>query len=329
MIVADHYLVTGAAGFIGSHLCERLLADGHHVRGVDRFSPYYDRAAKEANLALSRTCDTFELLEADLAKTDMGALLADVDGVFHLAAQPGVRASWGEGFVDYVHDNVVATQKLLEALCGQRIPLVLASSSSVYGDAENLPVSEVGAGLLPVSPYGLTKLAIEHLARIYVAQHGVHAVALRYFTVYGPRQRPDMAFTRFVRAALAGETLRILGDGEQSRDFSFVADVVEATIAALGAPAGRVYNIGGGEPTTLNAVLATIAGLVDRPVTVAREAQALGDVRHTWADTTRARRELGWAPRTCLRDGLAAQVAWLSSGEQSPALNAFDPVTAS
>jgi nucleoside-diphosphate-sugar epimerase len=317
--VSARFLVTGAAGFIGSHLCERLLADGHLVRGVDRFSPYYPRSSKLGNVTPSTEYPSFELVEDDLADADLAELVADVDGVFHLAAQPGVRASWGEGFPDYVRDNVVATQRLFEALCARPVPVVVASSSSVYGDAARLPVGEDEADLRPVSPYGLTKLTVEHLARIYVDRRGLDVVALRYFTVYGPRQRPDMAFTRFVAGALAGRPLRVLGDGEQSRDFSYVGDVVDATLRALGAPAGRVYNVGGGEPTSLNTVLATIQALIGRRVTVTYEAEALGDVRHTWADTTRARRELGWQPRTSLRDGLAAQLAWLRAGEVSTA----------
>jgi nucleoside-diphosphate-sugar epimerase len=311
--VADRYLVTGAAGFIGSHLCERLLRDGHFVRGVDRFAPYYDRSVKQANLIASRKHDTFEFVEADLADADYKALLSKVDGVFHLAGQPGVRASWGDGFVDYVRDNVVATQRLFEALCRHGVPTVVASSSSVYGDAATLPVSEDEVGFRPVSPYGLTKLTVEHLARIYVAQRGIHVVALRYFTVYGPRQRPDMAFNRFVKSALAGRTLRVLGDGHQSRDFSYVTDVVDATIRALRAPAGRIYNVGGGQPTSINDMLQTLELLLRRPVRTVREAVALGDVRHTWADTTRARSELGWEPTTELRVGLAAQLAWQRS----------------
>jgi UDP-glucose 4-epimerase len=309
----ERYLVTGAAGFIGSHLCERLLGDGHAVRGVDRFSPYYDRGVKEANLRASRLHDSFEFVETDLAQADCDSLLSECDGVFHLAAQPGVRASWGDGFVDYVQDNLVATQRLFEALSRRALPTVVASSSSVYGDAATLPVSEEEAGLRPVSPYGLTKLTVEHLARIYVEQRGLHVVALRYFTVYGPRQRPDMAFNRFVNRALAGQTLNVLGDGNQSRDFSYVADVVEATIRALQAPPGRVYNVGGGQPTSINDVIHGLEFLVGRPVRVIREVAALGDVRHTWADTTKARSELGWQPTTDLQAGLAAQVAWQRS----------------
>jgi UDP-glucose 4-epimerase len=278
---------------------------------VDRFSPYYDRSIKESNLTGCRAFDRFELIEADLADTEIDDLLSDVDGVFHLAGQPGVRASWGHEFGGYVRDNVVATQRLLEALKLRPVPMAYASSSSVYGDARSLPISEGDAELRPISPYGLTKLTAEHLARIYVAQHGIHAVGLRYFTVYGPRQRPDMAFTRFASAAVEGRGLRLLGDGTQSRDFTYVTDAVEATIRSLGMPAGRVYNIGGGEPTTLNVVFAILAELIDRPLDVSREAVALGDVAHTWADTTRARKEMEWTPRTSLRSGLAAQVEWV------------------
>lgn len=306
-----HYLVTGAAGFIGSHLTERLLAEGHRVRAVDRFSPYYDRSTKESNLEGCRKQDCFQLIEVDLADAAIEDLLEDVDGVFHLAAQPGVRASWGEGFVDYVRDNVVATQRLFEALRHRPVPTVFASSSSVYGDAPRLPVVEGETGLEPVSPYGLTKLTVEHLARIYVTQYRIHAVGLRYFTVYGPRQRPDMAFTRFITSSLDGRPLRLLGDGTQSRDFTFVTDAVDATVRAMAMPAGSIYNIGGGEPTTLKAVFDVLAELVGRPLNIVREAVAIGDVGHTWADTSKARKELGWAPKTTLRAGLSSQLDWL------------------
>jgi UDP-glucose 4-epimerase len=310
MTTVQRYLVTGAAGFIGSHLSERLLSDGHRVRGVDRFSTYYDRSIKQSNLAGCQGLDGFELVEADLVDADIEILLRDVDGVFHLAAQPGVRASWGEGFGDYVRDNVIATQRLFEALRWRPVSTVYASSSSVYGNAPSLPVAE-GTELRPISPYGLTKLTGESLARIYVAQHGIHAVGLRYFTVYGPRQRPDMAFTRFASEALGGRPLRLLGDGTQSRDFTFVTDAVDATLRALSMPAGQVYNIGGGEPTTLNAVFDTLEELVERPINIVRDAVALGDVGHTWADTSKARMEMGWTPRIGLRAGLAAQVEWV------------------
>jgi nucleoside-diphosphate-sugar epimerase len=310
------YLVTGAAGFIGSHLCERLLAMGHSVLGVDRFSPYYGRHLKEANLLECGQYRRFELLEADLAQVDFDPLLADIDGVFHLAAQPGVRASWGDGFGDYVRDNVLGTQRLLDAVSthAAAVPVVIASSSSVYGDATTFPISEDSAPQ-PVSPYGLTKLTVEHLARIYAQQLGLHVVCLRYFTVYGPRQRPDMAFTRFMTAAYGGETIEVLGDGNQSRDFSFVGDVVDATIRGLEGTPGRVYNIGGGQPISVNDIIAVLGELLACQLDVARQPKALGDVRRTWADTRRARRELGWSPRTDLRTGLAAQLAWIDKNQ--------------
>jgi nucleoside-diphosphate-sugar epimerase len=301
------YLVTGAAGFIGSHLCERLLEIGCEVVGIDRFAPFYDRHLKERNLRGLRANDRFELIEADLCEFDLPPTVAEVDGVFHLAAQAGVRSSWGEGFVDYVRDNVLATQRLLDAVCCRPVPVVIASSSSVYGDADRLPVTE-NHDLAPVSPYGLTKLSVEHLARIYGRQHGLRIACLRYFTVYGPRQRPDMAFSRFLRAALAGDSLRILGDGAQSRDFTYVDDAVSATMLALDAPAG-IYNVGGGEPVSVNAVIELIGELLDRPIAVERREVAAGDVRHTWADTARLRK-LGWQPRTSLRDGLEAHLRW-------------------
>ena len=309
--ICSRYLVTGAAGFIGSHLCERLLGMGHSVLGVDRFSPYYPRCLKEANLLECQAQEGFSLVESDIAEVDVASLLTDVDGVFHLAAQPGVRASWGEGFADYVRDNVLATQRLLDAVAVHPVPVVIASSSSVYGEATALPISEDAVPLQPVSPYGLTKLSAEHLARIYGRQLGLQVVCLRYFTVYGPRQRPDMAFTRFLEAAHGEHTIQLLGDGSQSRDFTFVADAVDATVRALGAPPGRVYNIGGGQPTSINDVISVVADLLGRDVAVARFPEALGDVRHTWGDTNRARRELGWSPATDLRRGLAAQLAWL------------------
>jgi nucleoside-diphosphate-sugar epimerase len=316
------YLVTGAAGFVGSHLCERLLEGGSEVVGIDRFAPFYERELKERNLPRLQAHDRFELIEADLCEFDLLPTVAEVDGVFHLAAQAGVRSSWGEGFVDYVRDNVLATQRLLEAICCRPVPLVIASSSSVYGDAAQLPVSE-NHDLRPVSPYGMTKLSVEHLAHIYGRERGLQIACLRYFTVYGPRQRPDMAFGRFLRAALAGNALRVLGDGTQSRDFTYVDDAVSATILALDAPAG-IYNVGGGEPVSLNEVIALLGELLGRPIAVERRDAAAGDVRHTWADTARARRELGWRPGTSLRDGLEAQLRWI----QAPAGRSPDGVLA-
>ncbi|HVC42991.1 MAG TPA: NAD-dependent epimerase/dehydratase family protein [Candidatus Saccharimonadales bacterium] len=303
-------VVTGAAGFIGSHLCERLLADGYDVVGVDNFSTFYNRTRKEDNLRTARRSRRFRLHEADLMTADLDAILDGACGIFHLAARAGVRDSWGDTFAIYTRDNVGATQRLLEALRRNPVPAVFASSSSVYGDAPRLPVKESDP-LAPSSPYGLTKLATEHLARIYVKEYGLNVVSLRYFTVFGPRQRPDMAFTRFLSAALAGEPIRIFGDGRQTRDFTYVSDVVDATVRALRGPAGAVYNIGGGTPASLEEVLLHIAQAVGASLHVEPRPRALGDVAHTWADTTRARDELGWSAQVSLEDGLGAQLEWL------------------
>ena len=306
------YLVTGAAGFIGSHLSERLLADGHTVVGVDSFSSFYSRSLKEANLALLTRSPRFALHEADLADADIGVLLRGCAGVFPLAAQAGVRGSWGATFADYARDNVLVTQRLLEALRQHPVPAVIASSSSVYGNASRLPVAE-DSPTYPVSPYGLTKLADEHLMRIYVEEYGLGVVALRYVTVYGPRQRPDMAFTRFLTAAARGGTVQVLGDGRQSRDFTYVSDAVDATVRALGGSPGRVFNIGGGSPVSLAETIAIISSLGGPGFTVEHLPVARGDVRSTWGDASRARREIGWRPQVGLEEGLRAQRDWLSS----------------
>src|SRR4051794_40700841 len=244
------YLVTGGAGFIGSHLTETLLARGDEVVGVDAFTDYYERESKERNIATAREHGGFSIVEADLAETELPALLDGADGVFHLAAQPGVRASWGFGFDVYVHNNVRVTQRLFEAASATGIRLVFASSSSVYGDAERYPTREDDARL-PVSPYGITKLTCEDLARVYARSFGLAVAALRYFTVYGPRQRPDMAFARIVRALITDSPFLVLGSGSQSRDFTYVSDAVAATTAvfAHGRMAGEAYNVGGGSET--------------------------------------------------------------------------------
>ncbi len=246
--------------------------------------------------------------------TDLGVLLTGATHVFHLAAQAGVRKSWGRDFDVYTRNNVEATQRLLEALVGTSVErLVYASSSSVYGDAVPLPMRE-DAHLQPLSPYGVSKLAAEHLAHLYWANYGVPAVSLRYFTVYGPRQRPDMGFHRFLRAVDEGRPITVYGDGEQTRDFTYVADAVEATIAAglKGAPGG-IYNIGGGSRVTLKRVFDLIARVTGRPVTLRREGEQKGDMRHTYADTSRARRDLGFAPLVGLEEGLAAEYRWLQN----------------
>jgi UDP-glucose 4-epimerase len=312
-------VVTGAAGFIGSHLTERLLDDGHSVLGVDCFTDYYERSSKEANLAGARAHSCFELAERDLAADDVAEILTGADAVFHLAAQPGVRGSWGRGFDTYLRNNLQATQRLFEALRPRPVPVVFASSSSIYGDAVNLPVGE-DEPPRPVSPYGMTKLAGEHLALLYGREHGVPVVSVRYFTVYGPRQRPDMAFGRFLRAARSGSRLQILGDGEQSRDFTFVADAVAATVAALAGAPGTAYNVGGGSVATINEVIALIGELVGAAPAVDRRPRAVGDVAHTWADTTRARVDLGWTPVVPLRAGLQAHLRWVEEKERADTL---------
>jgi UDP-glucuronate 4-epimerase len=307
-------LVTGCAGFIGSHLAESLLADGYEVTGVDCFNDNYPAAEKLANLAVARSHEAFELHPVDLAVADPASVLEGVDAVFHLAAEPGVRSSWGRRFERFLRNNVEATQRLLEA--AQAVPerrFVYASSSSVYGDSERLPTPE-DAPPRPMSPYGVTKLAGEQLCRVYHANHGVDCVALRFFTVYGPRQRPDMAFRRFCEAAAAGSPIVLYGDGRQSRDFTYVGDVVRAIRAAGAVPGvgGRAYNIGGGAPVSLNAALERIAALAGRPLDVRRRARESGDVLHTAADVSLASRDLRFAPSTSLAEGLAAEFGWVS-----------------
>jgi nucleoside-diphosphate-sugar epimerase len=314
-------LVTGSAGFIGSHLCEQLLEDGWSVTGVDCFTPFYARERKEGNLRELRSSAHFQELELDLSRDDLDGVLDGTDVVFHLAAQAGVRASF-DGFVDYVRHNVLATQRLLEAAAGRRLRrFVYASSSSVYGTATSVPTSETEPRV-PESPYGMTKLATEELAALYHRTEGIPTVGLRYFTVYGPRQRPDMAFTRFLEAALAGRPLSILGDGRQQRDFTFVADAVRATLAAgeRGTPGG-VYNVGGGTPVRLSEVLALLEELLDAPLDVRRTLAARGDVRHTCADPTRAAHDLGFAPATPLAVGIASQLAWIRTGRVAEELS--------
>jgi UDP-glucose 4-epimerase len=307
-------LITGVAGFIGSNLAAALLDRGAEVTGVDCFTDYYPRSTKESNLRPLAARPGFRFVEAALQRTDLAALLDGRTHVFHLAAQAGVRKSWGRDFKTYTTNNVEATQVLLEACVGRPLErVVYASSSSVYGDNVSIPMQE-DALPRPVSPYGVTKLAAEQLCYLYFVNHGVPTVSLRYFTVYGPRQRPDMGFHRFLKAALAGEPISLYGDGEQTRDFTFVADAVAATIAAAerGVP-GRVYNIGGGSRVSINEVLAIVERCVGRPLNIRREAAQKGDMRDTYADTTAARRDLGFDPKTRLEDGIAAECRWLES----------------
>lgn len=311
-------LVTGVAGFIGSHLAAALLDAGAQVTGIDCFSDYYPRSLKEANLATLRGRPSFTFLETTVQDADLGTLVSGATHVFHLAAQAGVRKSWGRDFQVYSINNIEATQRLLEALLHAPIErLVYASSSSVYGDGVALPMKEDSV-LHPLSPYGVTKLAAEQLAHLYWKNFGVPAVSLRYFTVYGPRQRPDMGFHRFLRAAQQRKPIAVYGDGEQTRDFTFVGDAVSATIAAAhkGQP-GSVYNIGGGSRVTVNHVLELIGRITKEPIAIRREPEQKGDMRHTYADTSLARRELQFAPQVALHDGLERQYRWL---QQVPAI---------
>jgi UDP-glucose 4-epimerase len=306
-------LVTGVAGFVGSHLAERLLGQGADVVGLDCFTDYYPRPLKEANLSALTAHDRFRFVEARIQDADLRGLLAGRTHVFHLAAQAGVRKSWGQDFRVYTENNIDATQVLLEACMSAPLErFVYASSSSVYGDEVPMPMRE-DAVPRPASPYGVTKLAAEHLCHLYGVSARLPAVALRYFTVYGPRQRPDMAFNKFIRAAVARQPVTLYGDGEQTRDFTFVADAVAATIAAAtcGVP-GRVYNIGGGSRVSVNEVLALVGRLVGVPVDVRREDLQKGDMRDTYADTSLARRDLAYAPSVTLEQGLDAEYRWLS-----------------
>jgi UDP-glucose 4-epimerase len=308
-------LVTGCAGFIGSHLTESLLRDGIEVVGIDCFNDNYGRRQKLDNLAQCSAWEDFEFVPIDLARGDLDEIVAEVDAIFHLAAEPGVRSSWGARFDLYARNNVLATQQLLDAARDRpERPFVYASSSSVYGQAEALPTSE-DATPAPLSPYGVTKLAAEHLAKLYHVNHGLRTTSLRYFTVFGPRQRPDMAFNIFCRAALEGKPLEVYGDGTQTRDFTYVGDVVAATRAAATSPgaAGRVYNIGGGFRSSLAEALAVISELSGRTLEVRHLAWQAGDVRDTGADTAGARADLGFAPETGLREGLSAELDWLQS----------------
>jgi nucleoside-diphosphate-sugar epimerase len=306
-------LVTGVAGFIGSTLAGTLLEQGAGVTGIDCFTDYYPRAVKEANLAPLLSRPSFRFVESTIQSADLVGLLARATHVFHLAAQPGVRKSWGGDFQVYTRNNIEATQVLLEACVAAKVErVVYASSSSVYGDETALPMVETALPT-PLSPYGVTKLAAEHLCNLYCANHGVPCVSLRYFTVYGPRQRPDMGFHRFIRAAITSQPITLYGDGRQTRDFTFVDDAAAATATAAvrGVP-GRVYNIGGGSRISVNDALDIVGRLAGHELDIRREDKQKGDMRDTYADTARARADLGFSPTVSIQEGLAAEYEWLA-----------------
>jgi UDP-glucuronate 4-epimerase len=309
-------LVTGCAGFIGSHLTESLLADGYSVVGLDCFNDNYGRPQKLRNLEQAREWERFEFVPLDLAFGELFDLVADCDVIFHLAAEPGVRSSWGDRFAKYVRNNIVGTQHLLDA--ARPFPekrFVFASSSSIYGQAVTRPTHE-DVVPMPHSPYGVTKLAAEHLCQAYHANYGVDVVTLRYFSVYGPRQRPDMAFSIFCRAALKDEPITVFGDGEQTRDFTFVGDVVSATwMAAHASELGpRVFNVGGGSHITLRTALKLIEQFAGHRLDVHYRSQEAGDVRDTLADVTRSRQLLGFETAVSFQDGLSAEYEWVLQG---------------
>lgn len=309
-------IVTGAAGFIGSHLVEALLEQGERVIGIDHFNDYYDPTLKRKNIIAAEAHPNFQLIEASVEALNWSVLLEEVDVVYHQAAQAGVRASWGEGFRLYTDRNVNATQILLEAAkeAPQLKRIVFASSSSIYGDAETLPTTE-DLCPRPVSPYGITKLAGEHLCRLYFQNFGVPVVSLRYFTVYGPRQRPDMAFHLFMKAVLENRPIRIYGDGQQTRDYTFVKDAIAANLAAASAPdvAGEIFNIGGGSRVVLTDVIDTLEQITGISIQREHIEKARGDARHTAADTSKAARLLDYHPQVPLTEGLTQEWQWIQA----------------
>lgn len=310
-------LVTGAAGFIGSHLCERLLEQGHQVLGVDSFTDYYDPKVKQRNLSTVQqhpNAHQFKFHQGDLLGMKLEEILKDQEIIFHLAGEPGVRKSWGKDFSFYMDRNIALTQKLLEACKGKRIKrFVFASSSSVYGNRGKTVLKESDV-CRPFSPYGVSKLAAENLCMLYYDNFEIPTVALRYFTVFGPRQRPDMGFHKFIRNVLSQKAIDIFGDGEQSRDFTYVADAVAGTIEAgfSASTPGKIYNIGGGCMATVNHVLSILKELIpEKNVSVVNHPESHGDVRHTSADVSAARHDFGFAPQISLREGLSRELAWL------------------
>lgn len=314
----SRYMVTGAAGFIGSHICRRLLESGHEVVGVDCLTSFYEPRQKEANLAPLFDWNGFELVRHDLndPTLDLDYLVSSTTGIFHQAGQPGVRPSWNTGFAAYTSQNILATQRILEAVrSNPDVHLVYASSSSVYGNADVWPCTESSVPR-PFSPYGVTKLAAEHLVSLYAENYGLHTTSLRYFTVYGPGQRPDMAMNRFIKAALTGDQVTLYGTGAQIRDFTYVSDIVEANVRAVALDyAGGVINVSGGSQTSVRDVLGIIEQLTGREINLRRLDAPPGDVMQTGGSNTRAAHLLGWQPEVGVREGLERQVAWHLAGD--------------
>lgn len=306
-------LVTGAAGFIGSTLSKQLLSEGHNVLGIDNFSDYYSSELKFANIA-NLDSDSFELIRADLNDINLDEYVKDVDYIFHLAGQPGVRSSWGTSFGTYIAHNVMATQKLLEASMksANLKKFIYASSSSVYGEASRYPCSETDI-TNPLSPYGVTKLAGENLCTLFGRNFGLPTVSLRYFTVYGPGQRPDMAFTRFLRAGLRDEEIHIYGSGQQIRDFTFISDVVRANLLAAESACipGSVFNVAGGTNVSVSEVLDIVEQLLGHPLKVHKTKSIPGDVSQTGGSIEKISSDLGWKPEVQLVQGLDAQRLWV------------------
>ena len=305
-------LVTGAAGFIGSHLCRKLIKEGFSVAGIDSFTDSYPKWIKERNIKPLMREKKFKLLSSDLNDLELKKLLSKTDYVFHHAAQAGVRASWGENFSVYIKNNIEATQKLLEAAKNSRIKkFIYASSSSVYGFCPELPMSETSS-LYPFSPYGVSKLAAEHLCFLYFKNYNVPTVSLRFFTVYGPGQRPDMAFHKFFKAIAEDKQITVYGDGKQTRDFTYVDDIIEANFSSLknGVP-GEIYNIGGGSRKKLEEIFPLIESICQKKIKIHREEKQRGDVPHTLADIQKAHKELNYSPQIQLSDGLKEEWTWI------------------
>lgn len=306
-------MVTGCAGFVGSTLSDRLLEMGFEVVGIDCLMDYYSREIKEKNIEAALKDKNFTFISKSILDLDLVALLGGVDYVFHQAAQAGVRHSWGSNFKVYTDNNILATQRLLEACRVSKVEkFIYASSSSVYGDVESLPMKEIDVPR-PISPYGLSKLAGEQLCYLYWKNYKIPSASLRYFTVYGPRQRPDMAFNKFIKSIDAGKEIKIYGDGEQTRDFTYVSDIVDANILAMRSivKSSGIYNIGGGSRTTVNNCIGILEDIMGKKARVKHISVQKGDVEHTYADTSKAKKDLDYKPKVPLGEGLQKEVGWI------------------